>query len=130
MASKRDRSPSSPRVAKQRKVEGIAEDDGFMYECSRYVWRDKRKVCATEPDRKFSNKRMALLYVARMNSDSVQAWLEESNQKWDNVCSPTGVHAITPNLPFDMDHFIELPDDVLEQYGKDVGNILNVRKAP
>jgi len=125
---KRALSPALP-PAKLRKVGGSAESDGYMYECSRYVWRNKRSVCYTEPDRKFSSKRMALLYIAKMNSDSVTTWLGESNQKWESVSSDKGVHALTPNMPFELDRFLELPDDVLQQYGKDVGNILNVRKA-
>lgn len=116
--------------SKRRKVEGVDRHDGFMYECSRYVWRDKRSVCSTEPDKKFSSKRMALLYIARMNSDSLQIWLRESRRSWEDVCSATGVHAIVPNEPFDMDRFIELSEEVLEQYGKAVGNMLNVKKAP
>merc|ERR1712241_376893 len=72
----------------------------------------------------------ALLYIAKKNSDSVKAWLEESNQEWGNVSSDRGVYALKPNAPFDLDSFLELSDEALEKYGRDVGNILSVRKAP
>lgn len=128
MGVKRACSPAlSP--SKLRRV-GAAERDSCMYECSRYVWREKRNVCHTKPDRKFSSKRMALLYIAKKNSDSVKAWLEESNQEWGNVSSDKGVYALTPNAPFDLDSFLELSDEALEKYGCDVGSIMSVRKAP
>jgi len=116
--------------AKLRKVVGSTERDGYMYECSRYAWREKRSVCFTEGDRKFSSKRMALLYIAKKNSDAVRAWLEEAGRSWDSACSDKGVHALSPNAPFDLEHFLEMPDEVLERYGRDVGNVLNVHKAP
>merc|ERR1719330_2105075 len=128
MGMKRACSPTEA-PTKLRKIMG-AEVDGLMYECSRYVWREKRKHCVTEPDRKFSSKRMALLYIAKKNSDSVLAWLADTDRKWDDVCSDKGTHAITPSAPFELERFLELPDDVLEEYGRSVGNILNVRKAP
>jgi len=115
--------------AKIRKIVGC-DQGGHMYECSRYVWWDKRAHCFTEQDRKFSSKRMALLYLAKMNSASLEDFLKETGKQWADVCSDTGVYALSPNVPFDFDEFLELPDEVLEDYGKEVGNTLNVRKAP
>lgn len=114
--------------ARQRKVVGVA--DGAMYECSRFVWRNKREHCELEADRKFRTRRMALLYVAKKNSDSLQQYLVESGKEWNDLCSDTGRYALSPNVPFNMEQFLELPDDVLERYGAEVGNALTVHKAP
>jgi len=67
--------------AKIRKIVGC-DQGGHMYECSRYVWWDKRAHCFTEQDRKFSSKRMALLYLAKMNSASLEDFLKETGKQW------------------------------------------------
>merc|ERR1711974_197778 len=74
--------------------------------------------------------RMALLYVAKKNSDSFQTYLSESGKKWTSICFDSGTYALHPNAPFDLDHFLMLPDDVLEEYGCGVGKQLSVHKAP
>merc|ERR1712150_231282 len=101
-----------------------------MYECSKYTWWEKREHCSTEPDRKFSSKRMALLYIAKKNSDCFQIWLQESSREWSSACPDSGIHAVTPNAPFDLESFLDLPDDVLEQYARGLRNLLSVHKAP
>lgn len=85
---------------------------------------------ATEPDRKFPTKRMALLYIAKMNSDSVEKYAGSLGKQWTDVCKDSGRYAISPNRPFDADEFLELSDDELEKYGQDVGILLHVHKAP
>merc|ERR1712060_673185 len=79
---------------------------------------------------KFASKRMALLYVSKMNSDTLQAYLKEIDRSWDDFCPASGMHALSPNTPFLLDRFLELSDDALEQYGVGVGNIMTVRKIP
>jgi len=125
----RKAAPSSRTLgARQRKVAGT--HDGAMYECSRYVWRNKREHCSLEADRRFRSRRMAILYVAKMNSDSLQTYLAESGKRWHDLCSDTGRYALSPNAPFDMEQFLEMADDAIEKYGAEVGNVLTVRKAP
>mmetsp|Transcript_32817 Transcript_32817/g.94248 ORF Transcript_32817/g.94248 Transcript_32817/m.94248 type:complete len:212 (+) Transcript_32817:77-712(+) len=118
-----------PAEAKRRRIVGHS-DARYMYECTRFVWRNKRESCATEPDRKFSTKRMALLYTAKMNSDSVLKFAGKAGKKWTDLCSDSGPHAVCPNVPFDAERFLELSDDVLERYAESAGSILSVRKAP
>ena len=108
----------------------VGTSDGAIYECSRYVWRNKREDCALEADKKFRSRRMALLYVAKKNSDSLRQYLAESGKRWHDLCSDTGRYALSPNMPFEMEQFLELSDDVLERYGAEVGNALTVHKAP
>lgn len=86
--------------------------------------------CTLEEDRKFATKRMALLYVAKMNSDSVLAYMAESGKRWTDLCPSVGPYAVTPNRPFSPERFLELSDDILEEYGSGVGNALNRHKAP
>merc|ERR1711879_342457 len=106
------------------------EDCGRMYECSRFVWRSRREFMATEPDNKFATKRMALLYIAKKNSDSVAKYAASIGKQWTDLCRDVGTYAISPNRPFEVASFLELSDDDLEKYAQDVGTILHVHKAP
>jgi len=112
-----------------RKLVGC-DEGGHMYECHRYAWTERRLKCSTSPDRKFASRRMALLYVAKMNSASLQTYLQECGKQWHDLCKDTGIHAVQPNKPFDLEGFLDLPDDVLDQYGSAVGSALTVNKAP
>merc|ERR1712178_290250 len=115
--------------SKRRKLIGSDHNDGCMYECSRFTWRNRREFMETTADNKFATKRMALLYVAKMNSNSVQTFAASSGRQWDDLCKDSGKYAITPNAPFD-ERFLDLPDEILEKYAEDVGTILHVFKAP
>jgi len=117
---------------KRRRVAGPENDvpRTEMYECSRYVWLKKRQEAWTEPDRKFADKRMALLYVAKMNSDSLRRFAATSGKQWSDLCSSSGAYAVSPNAPFELERFLEFSDEDLQAYAKAVGNVLNVRKAP
>lgn len=121
---------SAPDAMLLRKVYGPGEYGERMYECRRYVWKNKRMDSKIEVDKKFPTRRMALLYVAKMNSDSVLNYAGEVGKEWSQICKSSGVYAVTPNMPFDRDYFLELADDELEKYGEAVGNVLNVHKAP
>lgn|ERR1719393_973348 len=113
--------------AKRRKISAASDaDEKFMYECTRYVWKKKRQESHTELDRKFSTKRMALLYVAKMNCDSVLEYMQKAGKAWSEL---RGFEYLRPNKPFDIDSFLDMPDDALEDYGRDVGNTLNIHKA-
>jgi len=83
----------------------------------------------TLADHKFSTKRMALLYIAKMNSNSVQKFALDSGKQWSDLCKDSGIYAIVPNMPFDK-QFLELSDEVLEKYATAVGTVLHVHKAP
>merc|ERR1719174_2539042 len=115
--------------SKRRKLVGGDKNDGCMYECSQFVWRNRREFMETLADNKFATKRMALLYVAKMNSKSVQKFAADSGKQWTDLCKDSGKYAISPNTPFD-DRFLDLSDDELEKYAADVGTILHVHKAP
>jgi len=115
--------------AKLRKLVGC-DQGGHMYECHRYAWTERRLKCSTSPDRKFASRRMVLLYVAKMNSASLQTYLQECGKQWRDLCKDTGIHAVQPNKPFDLEDFLDLPDDVLDQYASAVGSALTVHKAP
>mmetsp|Transcript_95458 Transcript_95458/g.208752 ORF Transcript_95458/g.208752 Transcript_95458/m.208752 type:complete len:155 (+) Transcript_95458:63-527(+) len=127
MASKRP--CPSPDDDVLRKMTG-QDEGGQIYECSKYIWTDKRAHCYSEPDRKFAAKRLALLYIAKQNCASLQTYLQSSGKKWSDVCKDEGCYAVKPNKPFDFPAFLELSDEELFEYGREVGNVLNVQKAP
>lgn len=115
--------------AKRRRIVGCS-DEKYMYECSRFVWRNKREFCALEPDRKFSTKRMALLYMAKMNSDSVLRFARSVGKQWTDLCSDSGPHPVCPNMPFELERFQELSDHALERFAESAGSVLSIHKAP
>lgn len=103
-----------------------AEDGTYMYECTRYVWTQKRQQSHTELDRRFSSRRMGLLYVAKKNCESVLTYMQKAGKAWAEL---RGFEQLRPNRPFDIDSFLDMADDELEDYGRDVGNTLNMHKA-
>ena len=116
------------RAATRAKLVGDA-DGRSIYECSRYTWWDSRQNSVTEADRKFANRRSALLYVARRNSDELAAYSVASGRAWAEL-TPT---SLVPNEPFDaanLFRFLELDDAAVERYGQAVANAFNVHKPP
>ena len=53
------------------------EDDYTSHEVSRYVWWDSHDGSIAHVDRTFRTRRMALLYCAKLNSDSFKSFAEE-----------------------------------------------------
>lgn len=122
---------------KMRKLMGEAWGDGSSsaslgsfdyYECHRYVWWNSRQESLTKSDRKFMSKRMALLYIAKRNSDEVLTQAEVAGKTWADLTSlARGPYAVEPNLPFD-DSFLDLPDGVLQEYGANCCSVVNMLK--
>ena len=98
-----------------------SKDAGKFFECSRYTWWNHRQ-CQTSllPDRKFSTRRLAALYVAKQNSDELSIAAREAGKTWEELVPSDGVYAVRPHAPFRasaVDDFLELSDDELELYG-------------
>ena len=94
----------------------------------RYVWRNHRQSSDLEEDRKFATRRMALLYVAKMNSDSFCSHLQVAGSDWEQLSPGEGQHALHPNRPFDRG-FLDLSDAVLEAYGRGIALLFAVHKT-
>ena len=95
----------------------------------RYVWRNNRQSSELEDDRKFATRRMALLYVAKMNSDSFRSYLTKAGKQWSELCSGEYPTPLEPNRPFDSG-FLDLSDDVLDASGHNLALVFAVHKAP
>ena len=105
-----------------RKIRGV-EDPAVRHEVKSYTWYDKHECSSTQTENSFQTRRQALLYVAKRNSEQIEAWIESSGQAWEQVFpSGTGVYALNPNQPFDLQRFCELSDDALEDWGNTVCN--------
>ena len=101
-----------------------------FHECSRYVWWSSRQESVTKPDRKFVSRRLAMAYLAKRNSDELQASGAALGKTWSELTANLrGPYVITPNRPFD-ESFLELSDKVLEDYGADCGSAINMLKMP
>lgn len=92
------------------------------------MWWNKRQSSDLEDDRKFASRRMALLYVAKMNSDSFCSHLQAAGEDWGQLCAKEGQHALEPNRPFDRG-FLDLSDAVLEMYGRGIALLFAVHKT-
>ena len=71
---------------------------------------------------------MALLYVAKMNSDSFCSHLQVAGSDWEQLSPGEGQHALHPNRPFDRG-FLDLSDAVLEAYGRGIALLFAVHKT-
>ena len=64
---------------------------------------------------------MALLYVAKRNSEELVLWAEEHGKAWQDLFSgSSSSYALEPNMPFDLAVFAELSDDKIETYANAV----------
>lgn len=101
-----------------------------FFECSRYVWWSSRQESVTKPDRKFVSRRLAMAYLAKRNSDELQAQGAALGKSWSEItASLRGPYAIEPNRPWD-ESFLELSDKALEEYGANCGSAINMLKMP
>lgn len=103
------------------KIRGV-EDHEMRHEVKSYTWYDKHECSSTQTEHCFQTKRMALLFVAKRNSEQIEAWIDSSGSTWEQIFTGTGVYALYPNQPFDVRSFCELTDQVLEEYGNTVCN--------
>jgi len=101
-----------------------------FFECSRYVWWSSRQGSVIKPDRKFVSRRLAMAYLAKRNSDELQAQGAALGKAWSELTANLrGPYAIEPNRPWD-ESFLELSDSVLEEYGANCGSAINMLKMP
>ena len=107
----------------------IANTGSFEYfECSRYIWWASRQESVTKSDRKFMTRRMALLYVAKRNSDALSTQAAALGKQWSEVtASARGPYAVEPNRCWD-DAFLELSEAVLQEYGSNCCSVVNMLK--
>ena len=94
--------------AKRQKLVGSSSRDAsslgsFEYfECRRYVWWANRQESRTKLDRSFLERRMALLYLARRNSDELLMQASVLGKTFAELTScRRGPYAIVPNRPWD-----------------------------
>lgn len=108
---------------------GIATTGSFEYfECSRYIWWANRQESLTKSDHKFMTKRMALLYVAKRNSDALSTQAAALGKSWSEVtASARGPYAVEPNRCWD-DAFFDLSEAVLQEYGSNCASVVNMLK--
>ena len=98
------------------------------FECSRYIWWASRQESVTKSDRNFMDKRMALLYIAKRNSDALETQAAALGKAWPDVtANARGPYAVEPNRPWD-DEFLELPEAVLQEYGSNCSSVVNMLK--
>ena len=105
------------------------EDRSAAHEVSRYVWWDSHEGSTIQMDRTFRSQRMALLYCAKLNSESFKTFANESGKDWV-AYFVAGAYALQPNRPFDLDSFKALPDEVLKEYVDGVANAFSRHKVP
>eukprot|EP00320_Phaeocystis_rex_P014978 CAMPEP_0119081278 /NCGR_PEP_ID=MMETSP1178-20130426/116151_1 /TAXON_ID=33656 /ORGANISM="unid sp, Strain CCMP2000" /LENGTH=199 /DNA_ID=CAMNT_0007063953 /DNA_START=22 /DNA_END=621 /DNA_ORIENTATION=+ len=125
------------RARKMRKLVGesggssssIATTGSFEYfECARYIWWASRQESVTKSDRKFMTRRMALLYIAKRNSDALVTQAAALGKPWSEVtANARGPYAVEPNRPWD-DGFLELSDGTLQEYGSNCSSVVNMLK--
>ena len=92
------------------------------------MWWNNWQSSDLEDDRKFATRRMALLYVAKMNSDSFCAHLQAAGSAWEQLSAGEGQHTLDPNRPFDSG-FLDLSDAILDAYGRGIALLFAVHKT-
>jgi len=98
-------------------------DASKTHECTRYTWWKKHEGSSTHRDRMFKSRRMAVLYIAKRNSDELMAYTRQSSLAWESLFAPDGVHALKPNKPFELDDkFLSMSDDDLQAWSDCVCN--------
>ena len=65
---------------------------------------------------------MALLFVAKRNSEEFTAFVEESGTEWTDYFKPGTPYALHPNQAFSLDVFQVLTDDQLDTYSNAVAD--------
>ena len=71
---------------------------------------------------------MALLYVAKRNSDALSTQAAALGKSWSEVtASARGPYAVEPNRCWD-DAFFDLSEAVLQEYGSNCASVVNMLK--
>jgi hypothetical protein len=111
--------PVSDEAGLLAKVRGEA-DLSVRHDVTRYTWWSFHDGSNISHDRSFPTRKMALLYVAKRNSEELTLYLEASDGKlsWKDLFGEAGSpYALTPNTAFDLAAFIEMEDNAIEEYG-------------
>ena len=99
-------------------------DRNWTYEVTRYTWWNSHEGSTSQIDRKFESKRMALLYAAKCNSEELEAHADACGMSWSQLpCfAATGHYSLSPNTPFDLERFLTLSDEELQEWCNEVCN--------
>jgi len=98
-------------------------DTNTTHDCTRYSWWKKHEGSSTHRDRTFKSRRMALLYIAKRNSEELAAYARQANVAWQSLFASEGVHALEPNNQFELeDEFLSMSDDDLQEWSDCVCN--------
>lgn len=74
---------------------------------------------------------MALLYIAKRNSEELAAYARQANVAWQSLFASEGVHALEPNNQFELeDEFLSMSDDDLQEWSDCVCNAFSRFKVP
>ena len=111
-----------------QKIRGT-EDRSARHDVSRYVWWDSHEGSSTSGDRTFPTRRMALLYVAKRNSEEFASFIEASGKSWTNFFVSEGPYALSPNAPFELATFADLSDEAIEAYANGVCDAFSRHKV-
>ena len=114
------------------KIRGATDDRMTQHEVTCYRWRGFHEGSATCVEKAFASKRQALLYVAKRNSECLQAHLTESSsdKPWEKLFGAAGSpYALSPNAPFILSSFVDLDDDAIEAYANGVCDAFSRHKV-
>lgn len=105
------------------------EEDGTVHEVFRYAWWARHEGSTSTLDRTLETRRMALLYICKSNSDSLQRWATQSGKAWHTLFASEGAYSLNPNQPFELDSFVALSNDALAEYSDTVCNAFSRHKV-
>ena len=114
------------------KIRGDVDDRTTRHEVTCYRWWGFHEGSSTGFDKAFASKRQALLYVAKRNSECLQAYLAEarSDKTWSDLFGAAGSpYALSPNAAFLLSSFADLDDDAVEAYANGVCDAFSRHKV-
>ena len=113
--TKRSRTHDAGFAGVQHKIRGV-EDRSVRHDVTKYVWWASHEGSCTSADRTFATRRMALMYVAKRNSEEISTFVEAEGRAWANYFANDGHYALRPNAPFSLSTFADLRDEEIEAY--------------
>ena len=117
-----------PAPALLEQIRGAVDDD-VAHETSKYTWWSKHEGSTSERDRTFRSRRLALLYVAKRNSEQLCDYAESAGTDWEALFPTSGTHVLRPNRPFDLHAMLELGDDAMQEWCDAVCNAFSRYKV-
>jgi hypothetical protein len=124
--SKRTRGPSEGDI--ENSVRGLV-DPSTLHEVTRYVWWASHEGSTSALDRAFESKRMALLYACKQNSDSLERYAATVGKSFSDLFTKDGPYSLQPNSSFELNAFLELSDNEIEEYAERVCNAFSRHKV-